>query len=300
MRHIFATTLAALLFVLNAFAQVNLESNKTLPFTRMALDPVSASMGEALKSDNPLLRLTEPGKLSAEFVMGSLFPAVSKEAITSGDIGTKIGDKLAFTASYMSGKGEAYEVFDKTGNLKGTYSPTDMMLRFGASMGFGKSFGAGVVFSYAKSTLAKDYSLSAISFDVLAQYSGDCFVAGGGVRNIGPALESEAGQKFPLASSVNLYGAWNHMISSVVLKAVSDADVYLDGGVTICPAIEATFIGIATLRAGYHIAAGAAPIPSFASAGLGVKYLGVSLNAAYLFASPTLGGSLLAGLSYSF
>lgn len=58
--------------------------------------------------------------------------------------------------------------------------------------------------------------------------------------------------------------------------------------------------GIAFLRAGYHYGTQDKGLPSFASAGLGLKFAGVELNAAYLFASEALGGTMTFGLGYSF
>lgn len=58
--------------------------------------------------------------------------------------------------------------------------------------------------------------------------------------------------------------------------------------------------GIVFLRAGYHYGTQDKGLPSFASAGLGVKFFGVELNAAYLFASDAIGGTMTFGLGYSF
>lgn len=58
--------------------------------------------------------------------------------------------------------------------------------------------------------------------------------------------------------------------------------------------------GIAFLRAGYHYGTRDKGLPSFASTGLGLKFAGVELNAAYLFASEALGGTMTFGLGYSF
>ncbi len=58
--------------------------------------------------------------------------------------------------------------------------------------------------------------------------------------------------------------------------------------------------GIAFLRVGYHYSTQDKGLPSFASAGLGLKFAGVELNAAYLFASEALGNTMTFGLGYSF
>lgn len=54
------------------------------------------------------------------------------------------------------------------------------------------------------------------------------------------------------------------------------------------------------VRCGYHYGDETKAIPSYASAGIGVKLSGVSLDAVWLFASGTLRNSFALSLGYSF
>ena len=69
---------------------------------------------------------------------------------------------------------------------------------------------------------------------------------------------------------------------------------------TAAAGVQYSFRDMVFARAGYHYGADKAVLPSFASAGLGVKFFGVELNVAYLFASDALGGTMTFGLGYSF
>ena len=53
-------------------------------------------------------------------------------------------------------------------------------------------------------------------------------------------------------------------------------------------------------RVGYHYGNSANVIPSYASAGFGLKLFGVHLDFAYMFASEVLSNSMIVSLGYSF
>ena len=60
------------------------------------------------------------------------------------------------------------------------------------------------------------------------------------------------------------------------------------------------YCGVLHIRAGYRYAGKSAPLPSFASAGFGLKLFGASLEGCYLFASPTLGRTMMFSFAYDF
>ena len=80
----------------------------------------------------------------------------------------------------------------------------------------------------------------------------------------------------------------------------ADADVEYCFSTGLCASVAAEYIynNMFFLRTGGHFGKGS--IPSFASAGLGAKVFGASLNVAYIFASETLVGSWMLGLGYAF
>ena len=84
------------------------------------------------------------------------------------------------------------------------------------------------------------------------------------------------------------------------LKAAAEFAYLFEGAFGASLGAEYCYADIVSARAGYHLGSKDKGLPSYASIGLGAKYFGVGLNLAYLLASDTIGGSFLAGLSYSF
>ncbi len=114
-------------------------------------------------------------------------------------------------------------------------------------------------------------------------------------------MKSASGDSFGPPTSATVGVEWLKVFSAIhSLRLVVDADYYLSGDITAASGAEYSFKNFIFLRAGYHYGSKDKGLPSFASAGLGVKFAGVQLNAAYLLASETLGGSLMIGLGYSF
>ena len=74
----------------------------------------------------------------------------------------------------------------------------------------------------------------------------------------------------------------------------------VSGAVMLNAGAEYCFADILFARAGFHYGDAAKAVPTFISAGLGAKYAGVQLDAAYIFASPTIGNSLMLTLGYAF
>ena len=77
-------------------------------------------------------------------------------------------------------------------------------------------------------------------------------------------------------------------------------DYLFSGALMAGLGLEYCIVDIVSVRAGYHYGDAAKALPSFASVGLGVKFAGVHLDAAFLLASKTLGNTLMIGLGYSF
>lgn len=87
---------------------------------------------------------------------------------------------------------------------------------------------------------------------------------------------------------------------SQLLKAEAEFDYYFSGHIAASLGGEFNIKDLVFLRAGYRYAGKSAPLPSFASAGFGLKLFGASLEGCYLFASPTLGGTMMFSFAYDF
>ena len=65
---------------------------------------------------------------------------------------------------------------------------------------------------------------------------------------------------------------------------------------------EYEYDSMIAVRAGYHYGSRENGLPSYASVGVGVKFFGVNVDAAYLIGSPTspLRNTFTVGVGYSF
>ena len=94
--------------------------------------------------------------------------------------------------------------------------------------------------------------------------------------------------------------------AAIVVGAVSgltvgaEVDYLFTGGLMAGLGVEYTIVDIVSLRGGFHYGDPAKAVPMYASVGLGVKFAGVHLDAAFLTASQTLGNTLMIGLGYAF
>jgi hypothetical protein len=175
-------------------------------------------------------------------------------------------------------------------------------LIFGAGAGFRifEALTVGGNVRYVSQTLG-DYSMEAIVLDAMASYRISGFVFTGGVRNLGSDVEDSFSVKYRLPSSAVVGAGYEARISKDhELEALLDVDCPFAGGYSVAVGGRYTLAGILTLRAGYRQASEGAPVPSFASTGIGLSWKGVSVDGAYIFGSETLQNSFVAGLRLSF
>ena len=301
-------TLAA---CLAAASFASAQDGAALSFTRIARDPVSVGMGfSGIASTHNV------GYSS--FRNSSVIPfAVERLSVgASGQIWAPSGVKsanLAFGSAFRTGErfgfavggayqmGEEYMSTDETGNYAGTFKPNDLMVNAGVGVRIIENLAVGVNARYASQKLSADNSYSAFSADVFLTYRLSGLNICAGVSSLGTSVKSASGDSFVLPTSACVGVEWIKAFTDTHgLRVTADADYCFSGDVTAACGAEYSFRDLIFLRAGYHYGAADKGLPSFASVGLGVKFAGVQLDAAYLLASETLGGSLTLGLGYSF
>jgi hypothetical protein len=79
----------------------------------------------------------------------------------------------------------------------------------------------------------------------------------------------------------------------------SSTKVFFSGGISAGLGVEYAWNGQLFARAGYHYG-GDGPVPSFASAGLGIRLADFSLNGAYIFGSDVLANTFALSFGVSF
>lgn len=221
-------------------------------------------------------------------------PQNVKTGIVSASGFFKIGKKLALGVGFKNFTEPSYNVTSDDGRIGASYTPKEMALSAGASYQIIPSLALGVDVKYASSNLAESAKASTVMADVSLAFSSKIFSAGLSVNNLGGKVQS-GDISYPLPTLVKGGVA----LSLLGLTASAEADYISDAGFMAGLGAEYCLLNIVSFRAGYHYGADKA-IPSYASLGLGVGFLGVKLNATYLLASKTLGNTLLFGLGYSF
>ena len=181
-----------------------------------------------------------------------------------------------------------------------SFCPSEMQINAGLAWRFLPNVSLGANIGYAGNALTPEVSYGTVNADVflMAKYSD--FRVTAGVANMGGKIESAKGDEFSLPTSAALglgYGkvfAQKHGVDVMV-----DADYFFKGGVAAAFGATYAFDDMVFVRAGYRYG-GQTVVPSYASIGAGVKYMGIKLDLAYLIASEALGNTLALSLGYAF
>ena len=282
-----------------------------MSFLRIARDPASAGMGFAGAASTSgtawsafrnasVIPLSE-SRMDIGLGWQSWAPQGAKSNNINFGSAFRIGEKfgLAVGAAYQSG--ESYSMTDETGKDSGTFTPGEMIVGGGLGYEIIDGLAVGVNMRYASQKLAKDASYSAVCGDAFVTYSLKSLNISAGVSSFGTSVKGADGTCYSLPASATLGLDWTAGFAEAhAVRLAADADYFFSGAVGAAAGVQYSFKDMIFARAGYHYGSDAAPLPSFASVGLGVKFAGVQLNAAYLLASEALAGTLTIGLGYSF
>ncbi len=221
-------------------------------------------------------------------------PDGTASQLYNAGLACNLKDKWGFAAAVSMDRGEAYQVYDANGRSLGDYTPSDLEAAFGASWRFLDFLSAGVGVKYMKSSLSSDYTLSAVAFDAMLNAVFGGLNASAGIVNAGGGADG-----YDLPSSVRAAAAYTAALSEKhAVKAGAQLDYYLVGGLNLGLGAQYCYADFVSVRAGYNLSSDGL-LPSYASVGLGLKYAGFGLDAAYLLSGP-LSGTISAGLRYSF
>lgn len=180
------------------------------------------------------------------------------------------------------------------------FTPTEIMVNAGLAWRFIPMLSAGVNVKYAKENILNGYSSSAVAADLFlaGEYAGFDFAAG--VSDLGKRVGSEATGSFSLPAAVSLAGGWNHSFAEKHgVRLQAKADRFFSGAFAASAGAEYSYASTGFARLGYRYG-GDSFMPSFASAGLGARFEGFAVDATFIFASESLGGSIGLGVSYTF
>ena len=280
------------LYILALLAVSFTAGAQALPFTAADYDPVVMAKGGAFMTEtstsayaafgNPAAAVFAENKLDVAAGYTMLQPdGVSSNIISLGGT-TTLKEKLSLSLGVTYGANTSYDIIDASGNVAGTFSPSDLQMNAGVAMKVLPFLSVGATLGYANSTLAKGSSYGAFNADVFAMAKFDGIKASAGVKNVGTKVKSASGTSFSLPMAVAAgvgytadFGEKNRVDVNV------DAEYYFDGGIAVAGGASYTFAKLATVRAGYRHG-GNTVLPSYVSAGAGVSLKGVHVDLAYL------------------
>lgn len=269
-----------------------------MSFSATPGDVKSISMGGADAMHNPAARLFGKEDFDVQAAYASWAP---KSGIKSNNINLdlfyKVNDRIAFTTALETFMGQPY-VESVSGSKTTEFSPNDIMVKAGAAFRFTDNLSAGVNLRYMSSALSSKNSLSAFGADahLAGNFNGIKTMAG--ICNIGTKVTSADGTAYSIPTSILLAGGYEGEVSETgSIDAEIDFRYLLCGAIDIAVGAEYCWNDMVSVRAGYHKGA---VYGDFISAGAGVKFSGIKLDACYLAGSSPLGGSIMLGLGYSF
>lgn len=265
-----------------AFAQA-------VPTLLVPADTRSLSMGGvALPND--------ASKLDVQAFYGMWAPKSANTSVFGGDVFFRVSNRVALSVEGRNFSDKPYDIVSAQGQITGSFKPSDFFVGAGVSVGFSDSFGATLKARYVASAIAPDAKGGAFCADLFVGYKGEIAFASAGVRNLGSQI-SYGGASYALPAMAAVSGGVRPVAG---LTIGAEVDYLFKGGLMAGLGVEYTIVDIVSLRGGFHYGDAAKAVPMYASLGLGVKFAGVHLDAAFLLASKTLGNTLMVGLGYAF
>ena len=284
-------------------------AGQTLPSLLIGSDP--ASQGTALTSvgktsgaysleGNVASMSLNDAKLSAGASFGLWQPGYAKDKVIGVGAAYRLGDRLAFGLQFKSLIQPSYDVVSESGSVKDSFTPGETNFAVGAAYSVTDWLSVGVTGRMVMSTLADDAKANVVGADVAVFYRKDALSAGLSVNNVGGKV-NYGGEDYdqPMLARAGVAYRIGNPESSSVTPSV-EADVLFKGGLMAGLGVEYSYKSMLFARGGFHYGDKGKAVPTYASLGLGVRFLGVSLDVAYLTASDVLGNSISFGLGYRF
>ncbi len=244
------------------------------------------------------------GDVAASYMMWSPSSELLKSNAFSAGAMFKAGSRVAIALAGNYDTGFSYEMFDDYGISQGMFKTG----AYGAALGLGVKIidclSIGVNAHFAGEKIAADYKPLSVGADAYLMFTMKGFTATAGVASMGASFgkgvgSGEGESRVSLPSSVRAGVGYSRVFGGRhSVTFADDFDYYLNGSISDAIGAQYAFNDMLFVRAGYRFAYDS-PVPSFFSCGLGVKFSGVHIDAAYL-TGKTCKNSLCVGLGYTF
>lgn len=236
--------------------------------------------------------------LAAGLSYGSWAPKTAKDKVLGGSAWFKTGS-VAFGLSFKSFSMQPYIPTSANGSVSQTddpFTPKELSMALSGAFRLGDSFSLGVVARITNSALGAEAKATGIGVDLSASFVKDAFSAGLVLANLGTSVKY-AETAYPQPAMLKA-GAAYRIVKG--LRVQADADLLFKGGFMGGLGVEYGWNEMIFARAGYHFGSGAQATASFASAGLGLHIVGITLDAAYVLSGENLGNTFMITLGYTF
>ena len=302
MNKIYTSLLAVAIFAGHASAQ-------TLPSLLVgsdasALGIATTSVGKVLGAYSLESNVASMSFGEDKFAAGASFglwqPDYAKDKVISVGATYRLGERFAIGLQYKDFRQPSYDIVSESGSVKDSFTPSETIIAFGVAYSITNFISVGVTGRMVKSTLGEDAAASVLGADAALFFKKDALSAGLSVNNLGGKVNYGGDDYDPpmLARLGAAYRIGNPNASAVTPSV--EADVLFKGGFMAGVGVEYSYRSMLFARGGFHYGDKKKAVPTYASLGLGIRFLGVSLDVAYLTASDILGNSISFGLGYRF
>ena len=233
---------------------------------------------------------------SAQAIFGIWAPASADSKIVGGDGYFRFGDRLTICFEGRDFIDSPYEASTVKGSFTGTFQPYELILALGGSFKITPNIEAGLKFTSVTSIIGESAKGSAICGDLWGSYSTEKWSARLAFRNLGPGIDYGFGPSaLPMLAAAG--GEWKPLAG---LKVCGEASFLFSGAFMAGLGAEYEIGEFLAARAGVHYGDPSKALPTFASVGLGGRFAGVHLDAAYVAGAAAVGNSFMVSLGYSF
>lgn len=307
--HVAGIIAAVFLIALDIIAPVTAAA-QSLPSLFVPSDATTLSLagvgvcapGGAYSLENNVAAMSLAEKrLHAGAAFGKWQPSYSANSLVSAGATFKATDDLAVGLFVKKFGYQSYNIVTESGSVSrdGSFTPKEFNAAIGLSYRIVPCLSVGVTAKIVKSSLSADAEGTAFGADVGAYFSRNAIRAGLSVNNLGTKMRY-GDDSHALPAMLKAGAGYDLDLGSSRLAFSAEADYLFAGAFMAGAAVQYDWSDWLFVRCGYHYGDRAEAIPSYASAGIGVKVFGVSLDAAWLFASEILRNSFALSLGYSF
>jgi hypothetical protein len=263
---------------------------QSVPSLLIPTDSRSLAMGGVTRP------LTANYSLDAQGSFGIWAPQAIKSTVIGADVALCLGRSILITLEGKSFLDTPYEESGDQGKVKDSFQPYDFNIALGGAYFFNDWFYAGLKLRSVTSVLSSKGKGSAFCGDIFAGYGAEKWSVAVAGRNIGSKINYGSGDwSLPALAAIS-----SEFRPLEGLKADAEVDYLFSGALMAGIGVEYGFADMVFARAGFHYGDQAKALPTFASAGIGAKFIGIRLDASMIFLSKTLGNSFLVSLGYSF